>query len=951
MTSGTLVLGVLNGLTIGLLAVGVVLIYKSNRFINLAHAQLGTLSALLLQKWVLDWGWNWWLAFATSIVLGIATGLLVERWFVRPLSRRTSSPITMVLLTIGVSQLLLALTYVPQLGASQQAASEHFYPQPFGSHLQIGGVRLLGSSVLTMVLVPLLIAILAAFMRFSTLGKQVRAAANNPDAARLCGISINRVQALCWALAGGLAAVSAVLQAPTQATFNVASLGPELLMLALGAAAFGAFVSLPAALAGGLLLGLVGQITSAVASNATQAQLAVFVTILIVILIRGRAISRVFASSGSAVAERSPLRVPEGMRGHPLVRGQRVWLGGIGLAVAVALPLVPYFRSEGHRFLLVLVILYAIVGVALTMLVGWAGQVSLGHFALVGVGAYMTARFAPHGWTLPALLFGAGVVGAVVMVVIGLPALRVRGLTLAVTTLGLAVVAPVWLFRQSWFGSDTPLGLPVKPPPIASRLGTPHTQLAIYLTALAVLALTLAGGAALRRSSPGRLILAVRDNERASNAFGITPAAVKLAMLALSGAVASSAGVLWAVAWHSVATSQFGPELSIAVLAVPVVGGLGSLAGAAAAAAALYLPAFFVGPLVAGLFGNFGHSLGFQLFLAGFGITATLLRFPNGVAGGAQRAWEVFLERAAERQPAPPTVVVVDALPLVASGLLVHFGGIRALNEPEIEVRTGEIVGLIGPNGAGKTTLINVISGVIRPDAGSVRVFGEELVDLPPDVRAAYGAARSFQDATLFAGLTVTETVQVALARRHRVGMAASILQAPWARDTERDTRQQAGAIVSRLGLERWANTLTSELSTGTRRICDLAAQVAASPKLLLLDEPTAGVAQREAEAFGPLLRRIRDELDCAILIVEHDMPLLMALCDRVYAMEAGAVIACGTPAEIRADPAVIASYLGSDPSAIQRSGATDGRRSRPRAPRTEQLTTTTSASGRRDGT
>jgi ABC-type uncharacterized transport system permease subunit len=143
-----------------------------------------------------------------------------------------------------------------------------------------------------MVLVPLLIAILAAFMRFSTLGKQVRAAANNPDAARLCGISINRVQALCWALAGGLAAVSAVLQAPTQATFNVASLGPELLMLALGAAAFGAFVSLPAALAGGLLLGLVGQITSAVASNATQAQLAVFVTILIVILIRGRAISR-----------------------------------------------------------------------------------------------------------------------------------------------------------------------------------------------------------------------------------------------------------------------------------------------------------------------------------------------------------------------------------------------------------------------------------------------------------------------------------------------------------------------------------------------------------------------------------------------------------------------------------------------------------------------------------
>ncbi|MHB8463632.1 MAG: ABC transporter permease subunit [Acidimicrobiales bacterium] len=948
MTGGTLVLGVLNGLTIGLLAVGVVLIYKTNRFINLAHAQLGTLSALLLQKWVLDWGWNWWLAFASSLAVGIVTGLVVERWFVRPLSRRGSSPITMVLLTIGVSQLLLALTYVPQLGASQQAASEHFYPQPFGSHLEVGGVRLLGTSVLTMVLVPLLIVGLAAFMRYSRLGKQVRAAASNPDAARLCGVSINRVQALCWGLAGGLAAVSAVLQAPSQATFNVASLGPELLMVALGAAAFGAFVSLPAALGGGLLLGLVGQIVAAARSDATQAQLAVFVTILIVILIRGRAISAVFASSGSAVTARSPLRVPAAMRDHPLVAGQRVWLAAIGLALAVVAPLLPYFRSEGHRFLLVLVVLYAIVGVALTMLVGWAGQVSLGHFALVGVGAYLTARFAPHGWTLPALLLAAGGVGALVMVVVGLPALRVRGLTLAVTTLGLAVVAPVWLFRQPWFGSNTPLGLPVRPPPIASGLGTPHTQLAIYLTALAVLALTLAGGAALRQSSPGRLVVAVRDNERAANAFGITPAAVKVSMLALSGAVAAVAGGLWAVSWHSVATSQFGPELSIAALAVPVVGGLGSLAGAAAAAAALYLPAFFIGPTVAGMFGSFGHSIGFQLFLAGFGITATLLRFPHGIAGGAQRTWEAFLEWAAARQPA--THAAVDALPLVTNGLAVHFGGIRALNEPDIEVHAGEIVGLIGPNGAGKTTLINVISGVLRPDAGSVRIFGAEVVDLPPDVRAAYGAARSFQDATLFAGLTVTQTIQVALARRHRIGMAASILQAPWARDTERDTRQQAAAIVSRLGLEPWANTLTSELSTGTRRICDLAAQVAASPKLLLLDEPTAGVAQREAEAFGPLLRRIRDELDCAILIVEHDMPLLMALCDRVYAMESGAVIASGTPAEIRADPKVIASYLGSDPSAIQRSGAT-GRRPPGRTARSARpLSPTMSASGSTNG-
>jgi len=220
---------------------------------------------------------------------------------------------------------------------------------------------------------------------------------------------------------------------------------------------------------------------------------------------------------------------------------------------------------------------------------------------------------------------------------------------------------------------------------------------------------------------------------------------------------------------------------------------------------------------------------------------------------------------------------------------------------------------------------------VLGADAGSVQVFGHEVADLPPDIRAGYGLARSFQDATLFPGLTVTETVQVALARDHKVGMVSSIVGAPWARVAERASRRRADDIVDRLGLTPWADALDGDLSTGTRRICDLAAQVAAGPKLLLLDEPTAGVAQREAEAFGPLLRRIRDDLDCAILIVEHDMPLLMGLCDRVYAMDSGRVIAVGTPSELRNDPAVIASYLGTDDTAIERSnGHAPTKRRRP---------------------
>ena len=244
-----------------------------------------------------------------------------------------------------------------------------------------------------------------------------------------------------------------------------------------------------------------------------------------------------------------------------------------------------------------------------------------------------------------------------------------------------------------------------------------------------------------------------------------------------------------------------------------------------------------------------------------------------------------------------------------------------AASSPSISVGPSEIVGLIGANGAGKTTLMNVISGVIPPVEGSVSLFGAEVADLPPDIRAAFGLSRSFQDASLFAGLTVVETLEVAIGQRHKVGVVSAMVGAPWVRASERRIRREATEIAERFGLGPWADARTSQLSTGTRRVCDLAAQVAARPRVVLLDEPTAGVAQREAEAFGPMLRKIRDELDCAVLIVEHDMPLLMGLCERMYALEAGRVIAEGTPDEIRHNQRVVSAYLGTEEAAITRSG------------------------------
>jgi ABC-type branched-subunit amino acid transport system ATPase component len=237
-----------------------------------------------------------------------------------------------------------------------------------------------------------------------------------------------------------------------------------------------------------------------------------------------------------------------------------------------------------------------------------------------------------------------------------------------------------------------------------------------------------------------------------------------------------------------------------------------------------------------------------------------------------------------------------------------------------LTVRSGEIVGLIGPNGAGKSTLLNAVSGAL-PASGRVLLFGADVTDLAPDMRWAQGLGRSFQDARLFPSLTVTETIQLALRDSERAGFLAAVLRLPWVNAIDRSSRAKAGEIIDRFGLRPYAKSLVSELSTGTRRICDLAAQVAAHPRLLLLDEPTAGVAQREAEVFPGLLRRIRDELGCAIVIVEHDLPLLMNLCDRLYAMESGQVIAEGTAEQVRNNPRVIASYLGTNEAAVARSG------------------------------
>jgi len=268
-----------------------------------------------------------------------------------------------------------------------------------------------------------------------------------------------------------------------------------------------------------------------------------------------------------------------------------------------------------------------------------------------------------------------------------------------------------------------------------------------------------------------------------------------------------------------------------------------------------------------------------------------------------------------ETEPTVPALEVVD--------LRVSFGGLHAVDGVSFAVAPREIVGVIGPNGAGKTTLFDLLSGFFAPSGGRVLLAGHDVTDRKASTRARRGLGRSFQDARLFGSLTVDETIAAALERWVQVGDPLSAaFHLPNAYDSELAVRRRVDELVDLLGLGPYRSLFVAELSTGTRRVVDLACLLAHRPRVVLLDEPAAGIAQREVEALVPLIRRIRDEMGASVVLVEHDIPLVEQVADRLIAMDRGRVLAVGRPAEVLADPAVVSSYLGDDEAAIHRSGA-----------------------------
>lgn len=918
------VLGTIVGTTYGLLAAGLVIVYRTNRVINFAHGNIGAFAAAVFGLAVVRWHLPYWLAFPLALALGGTLAAGTEVVVVRRL--RNAPRLMSIVATLGIGEFVLLLGFA----VNDQAGAGNRYPQPTGlPDITMGGLRITPAYSGMLILSPLLVLALGVFLKRSRFGIGIRSASANAEAARLAGIFAPRMSSLAWGLAGILAAFTAILTQPTRGFTTADSFGPSLLLMALAGAVVARMTSIPVAVVSGLGLGVVEQLLKWNYPTGGAVEVALFVIILGALLLqRQRGGREEEKSSWAAVQAIRPL--PRELHQLWLVRNLGRLVGVTALVVALLLPIV---MSHSAAVSMTTIFAYAIVALSIGVVTGLGGQLTLGQFAFAGIGAAISFEVSMRTGWFPLSFLYAGLVAAGVALLVGLPALRIRGLLITVTTLAFALATPAALLTQPWL-----LGKSGVDPGRPIIFGHPlDSGKAYYFVGLVTLVVALIIARNVRTSGLGRLMVAVRDNEDNARAFTVSAISVKVQGMLLAGFLAGIGGAVYGHALSNISDKAFPVTASIDVAKIAVIGGISLLSGPLVGAfLVMGVPAFLPLGTAAVLASSFGQLLIIMYLPKGLVQVAVPIRDRLARFLGRRAGIDVdaaFARRdghadsgtpsqhAARWKPSPGSVVPRSTAHreklLEVQGLQKSFGGVHAVRGVSFDVRRGETVGLIGPNGAGKTTTFELVGGFTRPDRGTVLFNNRDVTFLSPEGRGRLGLIRSFQDAALFPTMTVEEAVMLACERAMPTRFFQSL--AGINTDTKRK-RSHARDVIDFMGLGRYRTKQILELSTGTRRITELACLVTLRPNLLLLDEPSSGVAQRETEALGTLLQDLKRQFDMTLVIIEHDIPMVMSLSDRVIAMADGKVLSIGLPEQVRHDPRVVEAYLGGDPTAINRS-------------------------------
>lgn len=549
-------------------------------------------------------------------------------------------------------------------------------------------------------------------------------------------------------------------------------------------------------------------------------------------------------------------------------------------------------RSEGYtHFIIALVALTTVVGVGLNVLLGLAGQVSLGHVGFYAIGAYTAAILTVKGVSFWLAFPMAGLVAGAVGALLALPALRVTGPYLAMVTIAFAfIVQHVTIEWKDLTGGQSGL-MGLVAPQIGGRVFA-EREMALFAVLLAGISLYVFHR--LAESGWGKAMVAVRESEIAARSIGLNPVTIKTAAFAISAVFAGLAGAVFAPLMMFVAPDSFPFSQSILFLLAVIVGGAGWVLGPLVGASVTVMAPELLSHLAEYRLLFVGALLLFVLWIAPEGVIGTLARYLRRAdPGGADSVKDL-------RPPAIESAATQGQLDV--SHISISFGGIKAVSDVSFAAALGRITSVIGPNGAGKTTVLNIIGGFYQPDSGSIRLGDAELVAAPVWRISRAGVARTYQTTQLFGEMSVFDNVLVAV-RQGRLGNP--VRDAATMAD-----RRAVEALLSFVGYRGGLMVQAKSLPHVDRRLIEIARALATRPKVLLLDEPAAGLARSDKVALSKLIQGI-SELGIAVILVEHDMALVMGISHHIVVLDAGSIIAAGQPAEIRRDPRVLKAYLG----------------------------------------
>jgi ABC-type branched-subunit amino acid transport system ATPase component/branched-subunit amino acid ABC-type transport system permease component len=892
------VLGLGIGATYALFAQGAVLIYRGSGLVNFGQGTIGMMSAYL-GFIELKTGRDW--PTAPSLIAGVVIAVVISLLFQSLVLRylKDAAAIVRVISTIGLLALLTAIA-IKRWGGSNRPVDQYLPNDVYNW----GGVRV-EESRLWIVAISILVTIaLWAWTKFTRIGLAINASAQNERAVQTLGWSPNRLAALTWGIGGGLAGLAAVLVAPltglSTTTFTIV-----VTVAGLSAALLGGFHSFPMTFVGGLVVGLSEALATRYKGDIEDLFLqdqitglnraTAFLIILLVLVVRGRGLPL-----RSHVAERLP----------KLGSGQ-INIRGLVLASAIFLALLFFvFDDKWARASFVSLALGVMI-LSVVVLTGYAGQISLAQWALGGIGALAAGRLIRAD--VPTEL--AIVLGILITIPVGLlfalPALRTRGVNLAVVTLGLGFAV-----SEVVFGNARYLGDPLD---AGTRIGRiklfgisvdafdhPHAWAFVSFLALFGISLMVSN---LRRSRTGRRLIAVRTNERAAASLGISVVSVKLYAFGVSAGIAAVGGILVGFRSSTINYTGFNVFESINTVGFAVIGGLGYvLAGIFAAPNA-------VGGIGTRIMEDLLRIGDWDLILGGAFVLIILLANQDGVAAVATDHLRPLVRKLGLSKEPPPhdplpeaEMQTVAPVALTVEDLTVRFGGVVAVDGASFKVGPGEVVGLIGPNGAGKTTIIDAVTGFVTPSAGTISMGEQQIEKFRATKRARLGLRRSFQSLELFEDISVEDNI--------RAGADQGATKWSWVTDLfwpgKHPLQPTAVAAIKGFELEDHLNQLPTELSYGQRRLVGIARTVASGPSIIMLDEPAAGLDETESKELSTLIRRMADERGMGVLLIEHDVGLVMSTCDRIVVIDFGAVIDRGDPAHIRQSDAVKRAYLGS---------------------------------------